>query len=76
MTFDLGANDGNIITVFADVIDDLTIEGTESSTLSISAVDLPAGVTVDPNENTATINILDDDGKYSVNSCSLTKSPV
>ena len=64
VTFDVGANDGNTITVIADVFDDLIIEGTESFTLSITMVDPPAGVTVDPNGNTATINILDDDGKY------------
>ena len=64
VTFHLGANDGNTITVFADVFDDLIIEGAESFTLSITVVDPPAGVTVDPNGNTATINILDDDGKY------------
>ena len=64
VTFDLGANDGNTITVFADVIDDLIIEGTESFSLSITVEDPPAGVIVDPNGNAATINILDDDGKY------------
>ena len=34
VTFDSGANDGNTITVFVDVLDDLFVEGTESFTLS------------------------------------------
>ena len=34
VTFELGANDGNTITVFVDVLDDLFVEGTESFTLS------------------------------------------
>ena len=34
MTFDVGANSGNTISVFVDVLDDLLVEGTESFTLS------------------------------------------
>ena len=34
VTFELGANDGNTITVFVDILDDLFVEGTESFTLS------------------------------------------
>ena len=34
VTFDLGANDGNTITVFVNVLDDLLVEGTECFTLS------------------------------------------
>ena len=64
VTFDLGANDGNRISVPIDVFDDPIIEGTESFTVSITMVDPSAGVTVDPNANTGTVNILDDDGKY------------
>lgn len=66
VTFDLGANDNNTITVFADIFDDFIVEGTETFTFSITMVNPPAGVTVDPNSNTATITIIDDDGKYSV----------
>ena len=64
VTFDIGANDGNRITLFVDVFDDPIIEGTESFTISITMVDPPAGVTVDPNANTGTVDIQDDDGKY------------
>ena len=34
VTFDLGTNDGNTITVFVDVLDDLLVEGTECFTLT------------------------------------------
>ena len=34
VTFDSGANDGNIMTVFVDILDDLFVEGMESFTLS------------------------------------------
>ena len=34
MTFDIGANNGNTISVFIDVLDDLLVEGTECFTLS------------------------------------------
>ena len=34
VTFDVGANDGNTINVFVDVLDDLLVEGTECFTLA------------------------------------------
>ena len=41
MTFDQGANNGNIITTVIDVLDDPLIEGTETFTIS-GSVDPPA----------------------------------
>ena len=34
VTFDIGANNGNTINVFVDVLDDLLVEGTECFTLA------------------------------------------
>ena len=63
VTFDLGANDGNTITVFVDVLDDLLVEGTETFTLSgaISTTTAASGSTFVGGP--VTVTILDDDGK-------------
>ena len=63
VTFDIGANDGNVITVFVDVLDDLLVEGTESFTLSgaISTTTAAPGSTFVGGD--VTVTILDDDGK-------------
>lgn len=58
MTFDLGANNGNTITAFVNVLDDLVVEGTEDVFLS-GSVDAPASFVGGP----ATFNIVDDDCK-------------
>ena len=49
-TFDSGSNDGNTISVFADVFDDNLVEGTESFTVSVSITDPGTGImpTLDP----------------------------
>ena len=62
ITFDAGANDGNSITVFVDVLDDLLVEGTECFTLSesISTATAPGASFVG---GPATVCILDNEGK-------------
>jgi len=66
VTFDIGANDGNIITVVADGFDDRIVEGTESFTTTATITDAgtqPGGVTPAfvPGTNTVTVTIADDD---------------
>ena len=70
VTFDIGANDGNTITVVIDGLDDRLVEGTESFTASASITDpgtQPNGVVpafIAGTDTTAVITIADDDGKY------------
>ena len=59
MTFGLGTNDGNVISVFVDILDDLFIEGRENFTLSDSVAP-PASFVGGP----VTVRIIDDDGKH------------
>ena len=58
VTFDIGANDGNTIAAFVDVLDDLLVEGTENIVLS-GSVAAPASFVGGP----VTVRILDDDSK-------------
>ena len=58
VTFGLGTNDGNVISVFVDILDDLFIEGRENFTLS-GSVAPPASFVGGP----VTVRIIDDDGK-------------
>ena len=56
VTFDIGANNGNTLSVFVDVLDDLLVEGTECFTLSGSTASQAApfvggDVTVCINDN-------------------------
>ena len=69
MTFDIGANDNNTITVVIDVFDDNLVEGPEFFTVTASIANpgsqpngvVPVFVT---NAESSTINIVDDDSKY------------
>ena len=63
VTFDIGANNGNTITVFVDVLDDPLVEGTETFTLSgaISTTIAATGSTFVGGG--VTVTILDNDGK-------------
>ena len=58
VTFDIGANDGNTITIIVDVLSDALVEGTEDVVLS-GSVDAPASFVGGP----VTFNIVDDDCK-------------
>ena len=58
MTFDLGANNGNAISIFVNILDDNLVEGTEDVVLA-GSVDAPASFVSGP----ATFNIPDDDCK-------------
>ena len=62
VTFDLGANDGNSVTVLADILDDCLVEGTECFTLSggIGSPAAPGAVFVG---DSVTICITDNDSK-------------
>ena len=72
MTFDIGANDLNIITVVLNVFDDLLVEGTESFTVSGTITtpgNQPGGVVpmFDPGLDTVDTNIIDNDFcKYAI----------
>ena len=71
MTFDIGANDLNTITVVLNVFDDLLVEGTESFTVSASITSPgthPGGVVPVFVGGTDTVNgiIIDNDGEYDV----------
>lgn len=57
MTFAIGTNDGNTITIFASILDDPFVEGTESFTLT-GSVAPPATFS-----GSITVSIIDDDGK-------------
>ena len=61
--FGVGGNNGNTISVFVDVLDDLLVEGTETFTLSgaISTTLAASGSTFVGGD--VTVTILDDDGK-------------
>ena len=59
--FDIGANDGNTISVPISILDDLLVEGTETFTLTGSVVTLGMGATFVG--GSVTISILDNDGK-------------
>ena len=62
VSFDQGAGDGNTISVFVDVLDDLLVEGTESFTLS-GSIGSPAASGSTFVGGPVTVAILDDDGK-------------
>lgn len=57
VTFDAGANDGNRITFFVDILDDPLVEGTENFTLA-GSVTPPASFS-----GSITVSIIDNDGK-------------
>ena len=61
VTFDIGANDGNIIPVSINIPDDLLVEGTETFTLTGSVV--TTGTIATFVGGPATGTILDNDGK-------------
>ena len=61
VTFDLGANDGNTISLIIDILDDRVVEGTETFTLSGSVV--TTGTIATFEGGPATVTILDDDSK-------------
>jgi len=60
-TFDLGANDGNTISLIVDILDDRVVEGTETFTLSGSVV--TTGTIATFEGGPANVTILDDDSK-------------
>ena len=62
VTFVIGANDGNTITVLVDVLDDLLVEGTECFTLS-GGIGSPAAPGSSFVGGPVTVCILDNDGK-------------
>ena len=64
VTFAIGANDGNTISILVDVLDDLLVEGTECFTLSgaISTTTAAPGSTFVG--GTVTICIADNDCKF------------
>ena len=45
------------------IIRDNTSEGNENFNLAINASSLPEGISVDPDQDQATVTIVDDDGK-------------
>ena len=59
VTFALGTNDGNVISTFVDILDDLLVEGTENFTLT-GSVAPPASFVGGP----VTVSIIDNDGKW------------
>jgi len=61
VTFDIGANDGNTISVPINILDDPDVEGTETFILTGSVVTLGTGATFVGGP--ATVSILDNDGK-------------
>ena len=61
VTFDIGANDDNTISVPINILDDLLVEGTETFTLTGSVV--TTGTIATFAGGSAVISILDDDGK-------------
>ena len=63
VTFDIGANNGNTINVFVDVLDDLLVEGTECFTLSGSISTTTAAPGASFVGDPATVCILDNEGK-------------
>ena len=64
VTFDIGANDGNTIIVFVDVLDDVLVEGTECFTLSGSISTTTAAPGASFVGGPATVCILDNEGRY------------
>ena len=62
VTFDIGASDGNSISVLINILDDLLVEGTETFTLTGSVV--TTGTIATFVGGSATITILDNDGKW------------
>ena len=63
VTFDVGANDGNAITVFINVQDDFLVEGTETFTLS-GGIGSPAASGSTFVGGDATVSIADNDCKF------------
>ena len=61
VTFDIGANDGNTISVPINILDDMLVEGTETFTLTGSVVTSGTGATFVG--GSVTISIVDNDGK-------------
>jgi len=70
VTFDMGANDGNTINAFIDIVDDLMVEGTEFLTLS-GSIGSPAATGSSFVGGPVTVTILDNDGKimYAIAEC-------
>lgn len=68
VTFALGTNDGNVISAFVDILDDLLVEGTENFTLT-GSVAPPASF-----GSSITVSIIDDDGKCVCLCISISKS--
>ena len=62
VTFDIGANDDNTISLPVNILDDLLVEGTETFTLTGSVV--TTGTIATFVGGSATITILDNDGKW------------
>ena len=62
VTFDIGANDDNTISVPINILDDLLVEGTETFTLTGSVV--TTGTISTFGGGPATGSILDNDGKW------------
>ena len=62
VTFDIGANDGNIISVPINIMDDPDVEGTETFILTGSVV--TTGTIATFGGGPATGSILDNDGKW------------
>jgi len=62
VTFDIGASDGNSMSVLINILDDLLVEGTETFTLTGSVV--TTGTIATFVGGSATITILDNDGKW------------
>ena len=59
VTFDIGANDGNTISLVIDILDDRIVEGNETFTISGSVSAAGATFVGGP----AIVTIVDDDGK-------------
>ena len=62
LSFQQGANDGNTITFFIDVLDDLLVEGTENIILS-GSVESPTVSGAVFVGGPVTVSIFDDEGK-------------
>ena len=63
VTFHQGTNDGNILTVLADVMDDFLVEGTETFTLS-GGIGSPAASGSSFVGGPVTVSIADNDCKF------------
>ena len=61
LTLCRGTSNGNVQSLVVDITDDFLVEGTESFVISGDAT---APATFVPGRDSATVNILDDDGEY------------